>query len=157
MCVWSIHSEASSDCVSQSIAFVILSTSCLSVSVARSAVMPASTSCFVPRAPRTVTVKLRVVELPARSSAVHVTVVTPIENVLPDAGAHECVTPGQLSDDVTTYDTGAPASLANSTTIGGGMLSAGASLSFTVIFCVQLDELPAASNAVQVINVVPTG
>src|SRR5436309_1319056 len=91
-----------------------------SVTVRRSALRSPRTFCFTPRAPRTVTVKVLVVELLARSTAVHVTAVVPIGNVLPDAGAQLCVTPGQLSDDVTTYVTAAPCSSVNSVVIGGG-------------------------------------
>jgi len=44
-----------------------------------------------------VTVKLQFVVFPARSVAVHVTVVTPFMKVDPDGGTHATVTPGQLS------------------------------------------------------------
>jgi hypothetical protein len=45
----------------------------------------------------TVTVKVQLAVLPAASVAVAVTVVVPTENTLPEAGAYETVTPGQLS------------------------------------------------------------
>ena len=49
----------------------------------------------------TVTVKLRLLLLPAVSIAVQVTVVTPLLKVVPEGGLHVAVTPGQLSLAVT--------------------------------------------------------
>jgi hypothetical protein len=46
----------------------------------------------------TVTVNVHEALLPDVSVAVHVTVVVPSANIEPDGGAHEDVTPGQLSD-----------------------------------------------------------
>src|SRR4051794_17648831 len=116
-----------------------------------------STFDFTPRAPRTVMGNDFVVTLPERSVAVQTTVVVPMANVLPEDGRQECVTPGQLSLDELVKTTAAPASLVNSAMMPAGTVSDGACASITLTVCEQVEELPNASVAVQVMVVMPTG
>jgi hypothetical protein len=105
----------------------------------------------------TVTVNEQVEVFPAPSVAVHVTVVTPTAKVEPEAG--EQTTPGgggQLSVAVVRYVTTAlhkPASLFCEILAGHDI--AGASASTTVTVKEQVAELPLASVAVHVTDVVP--
>jgi hypothetical protein len=106
----------------------------------------------------TVTVNVQVAVLPAASVAVDVTVVVPTGKKLPDAGTLTTVTPGQLSLAVTLKLTTAPHWFGLfETVILAGQVIAGGCVSFTVTVNVQEVALPAASVAVDVTVVVPTG
>ena len=94
------------------------------------------------------------------SLAVHVTVVAPTGNVEPDAGTHATVTtPGQLSVPVgvvyvtTAEHWPAPAGVE----MFAGQVTVGACVSCTVTVNVQVPVFAAASVAVHVTVVVPTG
>jgi hypothetical protein len=54
---------------------------------------------------RIVTVKLQFVELPAVSVTVQLTVFVPVGKVAPLVGVQVSVRPGQLSEEVTVYET----------------------------------------------------
>ena len=97
----------------------------------------------------TVTVNEQVDELPHTSVAVTVTGVVPITNTVPDAGTEVIeITPPQLSlaigENVTT-------ALHDPAGVGivrfAGQVNVGGVISFTVIICEQVAELPAASIA----------
>jgi hypothetical protein len=106
----------------------------------------------------TVTVNVLLEVLPAASVAVVVTVVVPIGKLEPEAGTEDTLTPAQLSLPVAvkvTIAPHAPASL--QTVIGLGTETVGFSQSVTVTLNEQLDVLPAASVAVALTTVVPTG
>jgi hypothetical protein len=96
--------------------------------------------------------------LPAASVAVHVTVVKPIGNV---AGAlFATVAPVQLSENIGIPNTTEVASQfpeSTGTVIATGAVITGFSLSSIVTVCVAVAVFPAASVAVQVTVVVPTG
>jgi hypothetical protein len=98
--------------------------------------------------------------LPDISVALHVTVVIPIGNIDPDAGTHDAVTPGQLSDNIgggyVTTTPCAPGFPAVVVTLAGHTI-AGACRSTTVTVNVHCDVLPDASVAVAVTVVVPLG
>ena len=108
----------------------------------------------------TVTVKAAVSVFPASSDAVHVTIVGPTENVEPEAAEQVGpeVTP-TLSVAVTVNVTGTPELLEvfseglDGTVITGGVVSS----KTTVTVKLAVPTLPAASDAVQVTVVVPTG
>jgi hypothetical protein len=97
-------------------------------------------------------------ELDEASVAVQFTVVVPSGNVEPEGGAQTTVTPEQLSVAVAPKFTTAshcPGSV--DTTVFEGVVSTGASVSFTVMLNPVVPVLPAASVAVQEMGVVPTG
>jgi hypothetical protein len=106
----------------------------------------------------TVTVNVHVAVLPEASVAVQVTVVVPTGNTEPEAGVHDVVTPGQLSDAVGANVTGLPL-------VGGQVAGAAtAMLAGQVIVggCVSLtltvnEQLPPPVPEVHVTVVVPTG
>src|SRR5947209_7258258 len=89
----------------------------------------------------------------------HETVVVPKLKLEPEAGvATTPPTPGQLSLAVTwKLTTDVHASCAFVTTMSAGQESAGGSASKTVTLNVHCAELPAASKAVHVTGVTPTG
>lgn len=102
------------------------------------------------------TVKVHVAVLLDVSVAVHVTVVVPIANVDPDAGAQFAVAPGQLSVGVgVVYVTVVGELLV--TLIFAGQVIDGFWVSFTVTVNVQFPVLPLASVAEQVTVVTPFG
>jgi len=105
-----------------------------------------------------VTVKLHCELFPAVSVAVQVTVWLPTEKVLPLAGTHPTVTPGQLSVAVAAKVTLAlphwPASA--EATMAAGHVTTGFSLSLIVTVKLQVAMLPLASVAVQVTVWTPT-
>src|SRR5688572_8014425 len=106
----------------------------------------------------TVTVNVQLEVLPAASCAIAVTVVIPTPKKLPDAGLYVTVAPGQLSLTPALKFTTAPhipGSLV--TNILAGQVTTGSSVSLTVTVNVQLEVLPAASMAVTVTMVSPTG
>ncbi len=102
------------------------------------------------------TVNESVTEFPAASVAVQNTVVTAIAKVAPDAGAH--VTSGDAVTasvaDAVKLTTRPAAELASSV-MSPGMVSWGAIVSSTVTVNPPLEELPAASDVVQVTVVTP--
>src|SRR5687768_2930870 len=108
-------------------------------------------------APRTVTTNIAVSEFPAASATVHVTVVVPIENAVPEAGAHANDSTPTLSAAEDGYVTTAPAGLVASTVRLEGTVIVGASTSSTVTCWPAVAALPARSVTVQVIVLVPTG
>src|SRR2546426_10266168 len=77
--------------------------------------------------------------------------------ILPDAGEQETVGMLTASDAVTVYDTTAPLGLVASTAKAGGSDSAGAVVSTIVTKKLAVAVLPAASVAVQVTTVLPSG
>ena len=96
--------------------------------------------------------------LPHRSVAVHVIVVTPSGNVLPDGGLQTTTGDGSpVSVAVAVYVWTAPAGLVASFTASGGMVSTGGVVSPTVFVNVPVVLLPDASVAVHVIVVTPIG
>ena len=106
---------------------------------------------------RTRTANDEAAELPAASSAVHVTAVEPTANVVPDAGAHETETPpSTMSVAAAENDTTAPLEPVASAVIPPGVLMIGAVVSRTVIVNDELAELPVASWAEHVTRVEPT-
>jgi hypothetical protein len=101
-------------------------------------------------------VEVHEAELPKASVAVLVTVVVPIENVLPEAGVLATVTGPQLSvaaggEMLTT----APAALVNSVVIGAGQEIVGGVLSTTVTVALHWLEAPLLSVTVRTTAVVP--
>jgi hypothetical protein len=106
----------------------------------------------------TVTVKLHVAVWPAASVAVDITVVVPTGKTEPEAGLLTTVTPGQLSAAVTLKFTVAehwPA--AAGCTMLAGQVMIGFCVSLTVTVKLQVAVRPAASVAVELTVVVPTG
>jgi len=94
----------------------------------------------------TVTLKLHALVLPLASVAVQETEVVPLANVLPLAGTHAIVAPGQLSLTDALKLTSAvhlPASVL--TVMSLGQVATGDSLSATVTLKVQLAVLPLSS------------
>ena len=108
----------------------------------------------------TVIVNVHVPVFAEASVAVHVTVVTPTGNAEPDAGTQLTVAPGQLSEAVgVVYVTVAdPEDGGASTTVMfAGHVTVGASLSVIVTVNVHVAVFAAASVAVHVTVVMPTG
>jgi hypothetical protein len=106
----------------------------------------------------TVTVNEAEPVLPAPSMAVQVTVVAPMANVEPDAGAHVAARlPETVSAADVEKETVAPAGPAASAMTGAGMVTAGGVVSPTVTVNELVPVFPAASAAVQVTLVVPRG
>lgn len=106
----------------------------------------------------TVTLKLQPPVLAEASVVMHVTIVVPTGNVDPEGGVQEVDAPGQLSDDVAAKFTSCeqrPGVLP--TMIGIGQIAAGASVSSTVTLKPHVPVFDAASTAVQVTVVTPTG
>ena len=106
----------------------------------------------------TVTVKLAVLVFPAASVAVYVTVVVPNANTEPEACVVVKVTPAQLSVAVGAVQV--TVALQEPVVLPAVMFAGipeitGAALSITVMICVAVVKLPAASVAVQVTVVFP--
>ena len=104
----------------------------------------------------TMTLKVQALVLPLLSVAVHVTVVTPLLNVLPLAGLQAPDPPEQLSENEglkLTTRVQVPAEVF--VTILAGHAAAGSWLSVTLTVNVQALVLPLASVAVQVTVVTP--
>jgi hypothetical protein len=106
---------------------------------------------------------LHVVELPAASVARYITIYNPTGNIVPCAGPAICVTVApQLSSAIGTLHIADPSQsfghklIVNVTSVGQ-FTNTGASSSSTTTVIVQLVTLPAASTAVHVTTVVPTG
>ena len=110
------------------------------------------------QASNTLTVKLQVAVLPAKSVAVHVTVVVPGGNGVPDGGLQTVTTPGQLSEAVgagklaATPAVGGQVIALTAVTLAGQVIEGGCT-SMTVIVNVQIGP----TVVVQVMVVVPTG
>ena len=103
----------------------------------------------------TATLKAQVAVLPEASVAVQVTVVVPVGKLEPEAGLHDVVTPGQLSEAVGLgYSITVPGSFGSAITeTFSGHVIAGGCVSLTVTVKVQLVSVV----EVQVTVVVPTG
>jgi hypothetical protein len=107
----------------------------------------------------TVILNVHVDMFPEPSVPVHVTVLTPIGKVFPEAGMQLTeTTPGQLSVPVAfVYETAASQSTGSAfTEILAGHESTGASVSLTVTLNEHVAVFPAPSVAVHVTTVVPT-
>jgi hypothetical protein len=106
----------------------------------------------------TVTVNVQVAVLPEASVAVAVTVVIPTGKDEPEAGEYDIVAPGQLSvTDPAKFTIALHCPGALLAVISAGQVTAGASVSLTVTLNVHEAVFPAASVAVAVTKVVPTG
>src|SRR5262245_57137804 len=105
----------------------------------------------------TVTLKVFVVVLPAASVAVTVTVVVPSGNVVPGCFEYVIVTAETASVACAANVTTAPDALVASFVMSAGTVRSGGVVSRTVTVKVPLLELPAASVAVTVTVVVPSG
>jgi hypothetical protein len=106
----------------------------------------------------TVTRNVAVPVLPAVSVAEQVTVVAPTGNVDPDAGLHvNGRAPSIASDADAENVTTAPAALVDDAVMSPGTVTVGPCLSATVTLNVRVAELPAASDAVHVTVVTPSG
>ena len=104
----------------------------------------------------TVTENVQALVLPLESVVVHVTVVTPLLNVLPLAGLQAPDPPEQLSMNVAVkFTTRVQAPEAVLVTIFAGHIVPGSWLSLTVTVNVQVFVLPLVSEAVQVTAVTP--
>jgi hypothetical protein len=104
----------------------------------------------------TVTAKLAAPVLPCVSVAVHVTVVVPMANVLPDAGVHVTGSvPSTRSIADAVYATTAPLGPVAGAVMLGGTVTTGDVVLKTVTAKVALDLLPWASVAAQFTVVVP--
>ena len=104
--------------------------------------------------------KLAVVVFPAASVAVYVTVVVPKANTDPELCELVNVTPEQLSVAVGAVHVAIPLQepiVLPIVMFAGKAVITGALLSTTVIICVAVAVLPAASVAVQITVVVPIG
>ena len=96
----------------------------------------------------TVTVKVQVAVIPQASVAMDVTVVVPIGNTEPDAGALTTVTAPQLSVAVTVkFTTAVQEPTGVKTVILAGQVITGGVWSFTVMICVHSEKLPHTSVA----------
>src|SRR4029079_7004930 len=107
----------------------------------------------------TVTAKVHSAELPAASVAVHVTVVVPTVNKLPDGGLHTTTGAGsQLSAAVTTKAYVVAPFPGDSTVVSPGhAITGGVESPPKVTLNVHVELFPSASVAVQVTAVVPVG
>ena len=106
----------------------------------------------------TVTKKVQVSVLPLLSVAMQVTMVVPTGKKLPDGGVQTTVSPVQLSVTEAAYTTTAPQlPVSLSCVMSAGQLATGGSVSSTVTSKVQVVVVPAASVAVHVTVVTPTG
>src|SRR5712692_7865687 len=108
----------------------------------------------------TATWNVPVLEFPAGSVAVQVTVVAPAGNVEPEGGLQlmvrvEVALSGSVAP--TAYVTTAPLALVATAVMSAGRLRVGAVLSSTTTVAVAVPVLPAASVAEQVMVVVPSG
>jgi hypothetical protein len=105
----------------------------------------------------TVTVNVADALLPAASRAVHVTVVAPVANTLPEAGEHAVASlPSTLSLALALNVTVAPPGPVASVVIGAGTVIAGGVMSLTTTGKLALAVLPAVSRAVHVTSVLPS-
>jgi hypothetical protein len=123
-----------------------------------SAVISAGQFTVTAAVPSILTRKLQEPVLPVASVAVQVTVVVPMANMLPLAGLHAIVAPGQLSLTPALKLTTAPHSPGSlGCVISPGQLGSGGWASITRTSKLHWAVLPAASVAVQVTVVTPMG